>query len=94
MNNSIWRFELSGELEQEIEMFLGATILCIKTVSNKHYLYAKVDLDREKMVRKIKLIPTNQIRLISPNWVYIDTFLHERSSDDQHIIEAWHVYEA
>ena len=83
---AIWKFPLSVEDRQEIEMPAGAEILTAQLQGNTLYLWAVVDDQAPKEKRTIEVFGTGQL-MSSETRKYISTFQLYRLALVFHVFE-------
>lgn len=91
---SIWKFPLEITQHQEIQMPIGAKILCAKVQREKICLWALIDtrLEKEKETRHIILLGTGYEFIADYKLEYIETAM--LSGGLAHPLNlVWHVFE-
>ena len=80
----IWKYPISMEDAQTIQLPEDAKILCIKTQHGKPCMWVLLDPDAQKVVRHFTLYKTNQI-IPERRGEYIDTFQMHKDNSVFHV---------
>jgi len=82
----IFKYKITPYLKNEIEMPIGAEVLCVQTQNNEPHIWAMVDFNAELEKRIFWVIPTGN--LIEPEASrYVGTFQIDNGNLVFHLFE-------
>jgi len=87
MTKTIWKFPLQIDGDTDIEIPEGAEILCLQTQYTTPAMWALVDPDGKKEMRRFIIFGTGHFIQRAEHYKYIGTF------QQQNGLLVWHLFE-